>query len=841
MKKDVLDEAVAAVRDDVPTDAETAAAAERAWNRIAPQAAGAAHHIRGCADVQALFPAHRRHDLPPARRLLVDDHLAECAPCRVLYAEAPARRLAVLPWRAGATAPASKPHAARRYAIAAAALLATAAGAWAVRSTYFAAPAGSRAAVQSVSGALHRLSPERALAPGDEIGENEAVRTARGSRAVLRLRDGSLVEMGERAEVSVAMRGSDTTIQLARGNIIVQAAKRRTGHLYVASADCTVAVTGTVFSVNRGLKGSRVSVLEGQVRVAQGGSEAVLAPGQQWASSEAMGKVPLQEEIAWSGDLDRHLKLLAEVKTLREKWAAVPVPGVRYESRLLGRLPRATVVFASVPNYGTALAEAHRIFEEQVAQSDVLREWWQKAEAEEKGRPSLREVVDNVRGFSEFLGDEVVVALVDAGPRTGVAPLLVAEEARPGLREFLDREMGARHRADLTVLVRDGIVLVTPARELAAAGGGLDATPFGDRIRAAYGSGVGILFAADLERITASTGPQRRPDTARQEVLRRTGFDTLSYLVFERKTAGDEVHAQAMLSFKEAPRGIPSWLAAPAPMGSLDFLSPHAQIVAAGLVKTPSLIFDDLVAVASANGPNARRELGELERKLNLRLRDDVTDALGGEVALALDGPLLPTPAWKLIVEVYDPARLQASLGTLVQRANDEAVRAGRPGLTLEAEQSGDTTYYALLGLPVELHYAYAGGYLVAAPSRALVMKAVQARESGDSLGRSAAFRALFPADRDAHVSGLVYQNLGRMVGSLLDGPAATQLTPEQRQNVQALAGDARPTLLCAYGEDGGIRVTGMGGLFDLDAAELALPMLLQRAIPSELRQRASP
>ena len=39
------------------------------------------------------------------------------------------------------------------------------------------------------------------LAPGAEIGEAEPVRTGGGSRAVLRLSDGSLVEMGERAEL----------------------------------------------------------------------------------------------------------------------------------------------------------------------------------------------------------------------------------------------------------------------------------------------------------------------------------------------------------------------------------------------------------------------------------------------------------------------------------------------------------------------------------------------------------------------------------------------------------------------------------------------------------------
>src|SRR5205814_10602013 len=110
-------------------------------------------------------------------------------------------------------------------------------------------PAGSRAAVQAVSGGLQRVGGEQAasLVPGAEVGEAEPVRTARASRAVLLLRDGSTVEMGERAELSVTARGNDTTIHLTRGNIIVQAAKRRTGHLRVASGDCTVSVTGTVF------------------------------------------------------------------------------------------------------------------------------------------------------------------------------------------------------------------------------------------------------------------------------------------------------------------------------------------------------------------------------------------------------------------------------------------------------------------------------------------------------------------------------------------------------------------------------------------------------------------
>jgi hypothetical protein len=133
--------------------------------------------------------------------------------------------------------------------------------------------------------------------------------------------------------------------------------------------------------------------------------------------------------------------------------------------------------------------------------------------------------------------------------------------------------------------------------------------------------------------------------------------------------------------------------------------------------------------------------------------------------------------------------------------------------------------------MPFEIHYAFAGGYLVAAPSRALVMQALRTYESGETLGRSASFRSLFPPDPDAHVSGLLYQNVRPTVLSLLEGPAASQLTPDQRRSFETLTRDTRPTLVSVYGEDDGIRVAGTGGAMNLDGADLALPLLLERAM----------
>ena len=223
-----LEDAIAAVRDDEAPAAVADAAAARVWQRLAPHAADGRHRIdaiRGCADVQALLPAHRRGELRPARALLVEDHLRECAACRAAFREPDGPRLAVLPWRPAsheATPEAAPLRSVRARRVAAAGRgprrLVRAAVA------FFAVPPGSRATVQSVSGALQRLDAGQALplAPGRELGEGEAVRTARGSRAVLRLRDGSSVEMGERAELTVTARGQDTTIHLERGSIIVR-------------------------------------------------------------------------------------------------------------------------------------------------------------------------------------------------------------------------------------------------------------------------------------------------------------------------------------------------------------------------------------------------------------------------------------------------------------------------------------------------------------------------------------------------------------------------------------------------------------------------------------------
>jgi hypothetical protein len=528
-------------------------------------------------------------------------------------------------------------------------------------------------------------------------------------------------------------------------------------------------------------------------------------------------------------------------------------------------LPEETLVFASVPNYGQTLADGYRMFQDRLRESPVLQEWWAKADPSLHGGPSLGDVIEKVRGFSDYLGEEIAFAAAGNFERRGPRPFLLAEVKRPGLREFLLSEMAKLEEqhgkgpqlailddaslaaetgsGKIFVLLRPDLIAISPdlaaLRALAPgleSGGGLQRTPFGQRVQQAYADGVGLLFAADLERITASTRTLAR-DTGK---LRAAGFEGLRHLIVERKELFGKSHTEAALVFAGPRRGIPSWLAAPGPMGSLDFLTPNTQAAAVFLSKSPSQVLDDILGFASGRDDKALSKLAELESQLDLRIREDLADTLGFEFAIALDGPLLPTPGWKLVAEVADPGRLQTSLQVLADKASQAAARNNRPAVRLEAEQVGAETYYSVKGggLPTELHYTYSDGYLVAAPTRPLVMQALAAHAKGDTLGRSGAFLQLFPAGQRDHVSGLLYQNMAGVFGTLLQILGAAQLSERQRGSLEAFTRDAQPTLVCVYGESDAIQVAGIGGFFNLDPANLALPMLMERGLPGTTRRR---
>ncbi|RMH15105.1 MAG: hypothetical protein D6696_21500, partial [Acidobacteria bacterium] len=718
-------------------------------------------------------------------------------------------------------------------------------------------PGGMAATVDAVDGTLFQVGETAhiPIATGTEIREDERVRSGRDGGAVLALTDGSRVELRPRTELSIDRGLRGTTIRLARGSVIVQAADQRQGKLYVATDDCLVSVTGTIFSVNHGTKGSRVSVIEGEVRVDQNGRETVLHPGDQITTSANLGLLPLGDEIAWSRNADRYLELIGELAVLRQELLdRVPRPDLRYHSRLLDLMPEGTVFFAAVPNLSQTLTESYQIALERLDESPELRAWWEAHDGPSTIQPVLDDVVARLSEVGGYVGQELAVGAFQRGDDSG-APLVLAEIVNAAaLRAFIEEQIDTYTDGDvplaflddplapaaggerLWIWLHDDLLAASPDLEAVRGVARLvleeESNPFAgsdfhQQIASLYNEGVSILVAVDLGEVVSYATGQTSDEDRRAMTL--AGADNLRYLMLEQKHLDEITEHRAVLSFRSPRHGIASWLAEPAPMGALDMVSPDAKMLAAFVVKDPAAMLDELNAMFSDDErAEFDRELAAIEEELGLSLRDDLAATIGGEVAFAIDGPMLPSPSWKLIVEIYDPARFQWAIEQAIVRANLKLAQLGEEEIELQQEVVGGRTFYTLPARLTEIHYTFVEGYLVAAPSRGLLDRAIRYRESGYTIVDSPRFRALLPADPRENFSAVLYQDLASLLQGVVERFGEDRLTEEQKEAI----GNAGPTLVYAYGESDRIIVAATS---DGDLIGGSLLGLLGLQLPGDL------
>jgi hypothetical protein len=177
------------------------------------------------------------------------------------------------------------------------------------------------------------------------------------------------------------------------------------------------------------------------------------------------------------------------------------------------------------------------------------------------------------------------------------------------------------------------------------------------------------------------------------------------------------------------------------------------------------------------------------------------------------------------VFEVNDPEHLQQTLEHVVSEVNKEAAKFGKGNLAWEKADVGGRTYYTLRSSDfgaLEVNYTYASGYLIVCPSRALVEKALQVRDSGSSLLRSPKFTAGLPADGNANFSAVFYHNIGGLVPAGL-AKTAENLPSGPQEAMKAIASQMKPTLVYAYAQDGSITFAANteGGPFGLGPATL--------------------
>jgi hypothetical protein len=736
-------------------------------------------------------------------------------------------------------------------------------------------PFGTRleATVQAAEGQVYQIADTEtsSVGTGSKLQAGERIRTAKDAHAVVALGDGSSIEMKDRSELYLTRNRQGTTIHLNRGSILVEAAKQRDQQLFVETNDSLVSVVGTVFSVNNGTKGSRVSVIEGEVHLNHAGNTRVLKPGQQLTTSPAIEVIPVKQEVAWSRKADKYAQMLSGFAMLNGELNAVPRPGVRNSTHLLDLMPDSTVVYVALPNLANTIAESNRIIQQRMEQNPALREWWAK---ENSGhRQNISEVMETIRQFGEYLGDEIAVSVSMDEKGEPAAPLVLAElKDAAGFRQFLDQQIAKRSAGEqgnshiqfiddpatatasssatneqMFVWIQNDLLVATPklnqlqsVATLRASGGNSSfaTSSFRDRIASIYQEGAGLIVAANLEKVVSETKSLRTKDADAQKheaALNQLGLLNVKYFVLDQKETDGKTHTQASLSFNEPQRGVASWLAAPGPMGSLEYISPDANVVTGFVVKNPVALVDDLLGALETVSPELRRTLEKQQTAHGLDIRNDIAAPLGGEFAFAIDGPILPTPSWKLVFEVNDPTHLQQTLERVVGEVNKEVSRFGKSGLAWDQADISGRLYYTLKSsdFGLEVNYTYANGYMIVAPSRALVERALQSHDSGVSLLKAANFTAGLPADGNANFSALFYHNLAPLVQPFANRIASTanNLPQGPQQAVKALASDMPPTLAYAYAQGDTITFAANtdGGPFGLSPATiLGMPNALE-------------
>ena len=842
----LLKSAVDAVISDKPDAAQVTESAARVASRLNIDFDSNA--IESCGDVAQLLTAYRAGTLSGARSLLVEAHLRECGACASRFRNA--TRPVVVDWSTPKTARVFNWQP-RRFGWALAACFALMACTLFLYKAYWQVPPGVRAEVQSIDGSAWRISNggDRQLSPGDKLVEGEELRTSGGAHAVLRLSDGSTVEVNERSVVGVGARGRSMTVVLDNGAVIVQAAKRDSGHLYVKTRDCRVAVTGTVFSVNSGIKGSRVAVLQGSVHVVHAGVDRLIQAGDQVTTSDNMGAAPVEQQISWSHDRDKYLPLIAQFSVLQHRIAQIPFPQPRYSSDLLQRVPAGTLLYISIPNLGDFMSEANNIFHDQLSKSPALQQWWNRGH--ENNTAELDALVEKLHKMSQYLGDEIVIVGVNQPTNPGFA--VIADVKQGGLDNFLRNQFvssDSTHQltvfdesslgtASVSTLAKNGgfafvrqhevvfsnsvALLKQVNAQLNSGASGFAAGDFGQQITAAYIRGAGIILAADLHQMIANRPNLAHGDGRANKALENSGMEDVSYLIAEHRELNGQPANHLNLQFAGTRQRVASWLAAPAPMGSLDFVTPNAAVVVAVLSKDPKEIANDIMSMAEPDTDAQNKNWSEAEEKLQIDIREDLAANLGGEFLLSLDGPVLPTPSWKAVIEVNDSAHLEQTLERLTESIRNMSQSKGSHVIQIESSEDGGQRFYSVHDLTsgnVLAQYTFSGGYMILAPSRALLMQALQIHANGDSLARSAAFKALLPKDENDNYSAVAYQNLSPVLTPLL-----SNFSGETAQALNQLAADSRPTAICAWGKDSRIEVASDSHLFGFDLLTLGTLM----------------
>jgi hypothetical protein len=614
-----------------------------------------------------------------------------------------------------------------------------------------------------------------------------------------------------------------------------------------------VLIATLLFTVSAG-------AVQGSAKTPPKGAQSQTArPSASTAKKKAPTNPKSDPDIAWLQDALKNPDLMKEVSHLTERLAKeLQYPVVRTQSAVLPRLPQNTVFYAALPNVGPQLRQSLEIFRQELQGSAALRAFLQKNHLD-ASEPKVEDVIAKFGEFLDYLGDELIIT----GGLHGKDPngVLIAEIKKPGLRAFLERidleingksaehvrifepqqlEAATDHPGqEPVVLIRPDFMVISTTTatlrdfnaQLEKGGLSFASSQMGKRLAQSYQAGTTTVFALDTHGLMGLV-PENQPQV--KVLLEKTGFADASYAIMDSRLSGERANTQMELAFSGSRHGVASWIATPAQLGALNFMSPKASVAEVFRLKNPAQIFDDIVEIA---GPGALTMLPQMEAQLNINLKQDVLSKLTGEIGFEMQVPPIPAdapaqgmtavqPNFTVILGVNDAAGLQQTIKRLLAQVPLQSGEKQEDGVTFST-----LTTPSANGTTTESNYFFMDGYMVIATNHELALDAVRVHRSGESLAKASQITGA--AGQPAKASGLVYQNAGGIFASILKqlpGDMTSQLP-------KALtAGEIKPNVMIATADDNTLRATTNSSATTnasvaLIVAAVAIPNLLRSKI----------
>ncbi len=360
---------------------------------------------------------------------------------------------------------------------------------------------------------------------------------------------------------------------------------------------------------------------------------------------------------------------------------------------------------------------------------------------------------------------------------------MVIARVQPGKRAELSKALDGLFAGSApSYSVSDDLMIVSdsPAHlawVLAHVGQGAS-SPFAAAVGDRYKRGAGWLIGIDAAPVFKMAAGDDAPPV---ELASMIG---VKYLFLEQRAPAGAEENEVTLKFHGARTGIASGLADAGSGGAAEYLPVDSLLAGYVSTREPWQLFQDFSALMMKENKSFGGDRAKLDEKLGAGFIENLTAAMGTEMAFALNGFSVNGPTWGMAALANNQAVIDSSLQKLVEKFNAE-LGPDEQRIVFAQENAGGRVWNSVKsgGLPFGITWTHDRGYMVAASDRASAERAIANRNGGSTLVWSPEFLGRLPASAGIHPSAFVWLNTKgalAIVSALAADPALTRLLSER-------------------------------------------------------------